>query len=362
MVGSVAVIQKAAVQQRRAARHRGRPVGVRDRVPRAGGVRRSSSRSACRPRSRYGRQPSRRSHRDLARGQQNEVTGRVRFRRSPPRGPAAEPARVGAHPDGPPRRRAQGRARRILRGRAAASLPTSCTTASPSAKRSAPAPPASARSRSRGSRGRRRDHHLRYRSFGDWPSARVTIGVDAATNQEDNDASKCRTSSKVYRTELLETHALRDFSLDVEPGEFVAVTGPSGSGKTTFLNVTGLLETFDTGSYLLDGDDVSRLDRRRALARPQSQDRLHLPELQPDPGPRRARQRRRAAALSAHGGRRAQAADRRCARAGRPRLAQPPLPGAALGRPAAARRDCARARRRPGAACSRTSRPATSTR
>jgi putative ABC transport system ATP-binding protein len=65
---------------------------------------------------------------------------------------------------------------------------------------------------------------------------------------------------KVYRTELLETHALRDFSLSVEPGEFVAVTGPSGSGKTTFLNVTGLLESFDSGTYFLDGDDVSRLD------------------------------------------------------------------------------------------------------
>jgi putative ABC transport system ATP-binding protein len=65
---------------------------------------------------------------------------------------------------------------------------------------------------------------------------------------------------KVYRTELLETHALRDFSLTVSPGEFVAVTGPSGSGKTTFLNVTGLLESFDSGSYFLDGDDVSRLN------------------------------------------------------------------------------------------------------
>ena len=54
--------------------------------------------------------------------------------------------------------------------------------------------------------------------------------------------------SKVYRTDLIETHALRDFSLDVSEGEFVAVTGPSGSGKTTFLNIAGLLETFDTSS------------------------------------------------------------------------------------------------------------------
>jgi putative ABC transport system ATP-binding protein len=70
---------------------------------------------------------------------------------------------------------------------------------------------------------------------------------------------KMQNVGKVYRTDLIETHALRDFSLDVAAGEFVAVTGPSGSGKTTFLNVAGLLETFDTGQYLLDGSDVSRL-------------------------------------------------------------------------------------------------------
>jgi putative ABC transport system ATP-binding protein len=66
--------------------------------------------------------------------------------------------------------------------------------------------------------------------------------------------------TKAYRTDLLETHALREFSLKVDKGEFVAVTGPSGSGKTTFLNVAGLLETFDSGSYRLDGVDVSKLD------------------------------------------------------------------------------------------------------
>ncbi|HEU4626871.1 MAG TPA: ABC transporter ATP-binding protein [Steroidobacteraceae bacterium] len=64
---------------------------------------------------------------------------------------------------------------------------------------------------------------------------------------------------KVFRTELVETHALRNFSLEVDPGEFVAITGHSGSGKTTFLNVAGLLEELDTGTYELDGQDVSRL-------------------------------------------------------------------------------------------------------
>ena len=64
---------------------------------------------------------------------------------------------------------------------------------------------------------------------------------------------------KVYRTHLIETHALRDFSIHVREGEFVAVTGPSGSGKTTFLNIAGLLEEFTGGGYQLDGVDVQGL-------------------------------------------------------------------------------------------------------
>jgi len=67
---------------------------------------------------------------------------------------------------------------------------------------------------------------------------------------------------KIYRTESIETHALEDLTLSVKAGEFVSVTGPSGSGKTTFLNVAGLLDTFDAGSYVLDGKDVSRLSDR----------------------------------------------------------------------------------------------------
>ncbi len=76
--------------------------------------------------------------------------------------------------------------------------------------------------------------------------------------------------SKVFRTEQVETHALRSLDLHVREGEFVAVTGPSGSGKTTFLNIAGLLETFTSGQYVLDGQDVSHLgDNARSRLRNQ---------------------------------------------------------------------------------------------
>ena len=75
---------------------------------------------------------------------------------------------------------------------------------------------------------------------------------------------KMKDICKVYRTELIETHALRDLNLQVREGEFVAVTGPSGSGKTTFLNIAGLLEKPTSGVYELDGKDVSRLNDSEA--------------------------------------------------------------------------------------------------
>jgi len=75
---------------------------------------------------------------------------------------------------------------------------------------------------------------------------------------------------KIYRTESVETHALRDFSLSVDEGEFVSVSGPSGSGKTTFLNIAGLLEEFTRGVYELDGNDVTGLnDNQRSQLRNQ---------------------------------------------------------------------------------------------
>src|SRR3954470_4107857 len=68
---------------------------------------------------------------------------------------------------------------------------------------------------------------------------------------------------KVYRAGLVETEALSGVTLAVNRGEFLAIMGPSGSGKTTFLSVAGLLDDFQEGQYVLDGEDVRGLSDQR---------------------------------------------------------------------------------------------------
>ncbi|HTB86911.1 MAG TPA: ABC transporter ATP-binding protein, partial [Steroidobacteraceae bacterium] len=74
--------------------------------------------------------------------------------------------------------------------------------------------------------------------------------------------------SKAYRSEVLEIFALRDLSIHVREGEFIAVTGPSGCGKTTFLSIAGMLDNLSDGEYELDGINVYRMsDRERSRLR-----------------------------------------------------------------------------------------------
>jgi putative ABC transport system ATP-binding protein len=73
---------------------------------------------------------------------------------------------------------------------------------------------------------------------------------------------------KAYRTDVLEIFALRDLSIHVREGEFIAITGPSGCGKTTFLTIAGMLDSFNEGEYELDGVNVYRMnDQERSCLR-----------------------------------------------------------------------------------------------
>lgn len=65
---------------------------------------------------------------------------------------------------------------------------------------------------------------------------------------------------KSYHTKFETLHVLKGINLSIEKGEMVAIMGASGSGKSTLLNILGLLDTFDTGTYLLDGKEIKGLN------------------------------------------------------------------------------------------------------
>jgi putative ABC transport system ATP-binding protein len=67
---------------------------------------------------------------------------------------------------------------------------------------------------------------------------------------------------KTYKTGSITFEALRGITLDVEEGEYIAITGPSGSGKSTLMNILGCLDIPTQGSYLLGGEDVSTMSEK----------------------------------------------------------------------------------------------------
>jgi putative ABC transport system ATP-binding protein len=123
---------------------------------------------------------------------------------------------------------------------------------------------------------------------------------------------------KTYHVGDVDVRALRGVSLDVKPGEFVALTGPSGSGKSTFMHLAGCLDRPTSGEYLLNGRDVAKLHKRELsrvrnreigfvfqgfnlLPRTTALEQVELPMLYGTTVPGKERRARAAAALESVG-------------------------------------------------------------
>jgi putative ABC transport system ATP-binding protein len=96
-------------------------------------------------------------------------------------------------------------------------------------------------------------------------SSALTEGPEIETKQPEI-IIRVEDIHKIYHLGETQVHALRGVSVDIRRGEFVAIMGASGSGKSTFMNILGCLDKPSSGRYLLEGADVSKLEKNQ-LAR-----------------------------------------------------------------------------------------------
>ena len=83
------------------------------------------------------------------------------------------------------------------------------------------------------------------------------------TERKDQNVIHTEHLCKYYALGDVEVRALHDISIDINYGEFAAIMGPSGSGKSTLMNILGCLDRPTSGSYLLDGTEVSEISDNR---------------------------------------------------------------------------------------------------
>ena len=91
----------------------------------------------------------------------------------------------------------------------------------------------------------------------------VTVPPPVAMPSAGQMVIRVEDAHKYYALGEARVHALRGLSIEIGHGEFVAIMGASGSGKSTFMNILGCLDRLSSGRYLLEGTDVSKLDKKR---------------------------------------------------------------------------------------------------
>src|SRR5205085_10956645 len=94
----------------------------------------------------------------------------------------------------------------------------------------------------------------------------TAVGPSAPARSSGEAVIRAEEVHKYYELGTNRVHALRGVSLEISPGEFVAVMGASGSGKSTFMNILGCLDQPSSGRYLLEGIDVSTLNKKQLAA------------------------------------------------------------------------------------------------